>query len=97
MSAEDGNTALANASWSAGGSSLPTNPRYNYTVLERLFGYLLILLAIASAIPASLLLLLLVSGATAGAQGHVNVVPLAASLFLATAFFLGSRRLLSRH
>jgi hypothetical protein len=40
---------------------------------------------------------LLASGATAGAQGHVNVVPLAASLLLALALFLGSRRLLSHH
>jgi hypothetical protein len=67
------------------------------SVFRRLLGFLLILLAVASVIPASTLLLLLASGATTGAQGHVNVVPLAAGLLLAIALFMGSRRLLSHH
>ena len=65
-------------------------------MLGRSVGYLLFLLAVVSVIPAALVLLLLASGATVGAQGHWDLFRLGASLGTASVLFLGSRPLLSR-
>ncbi len=62
---------------------------HDATVLGRLLGHLLMLLAGVAALPTLLLLLLLATGATAGGQGHVSVGRLGASLFVAVGLFVG--------
>ena len=65
-------------------------------VLRRSTGYLLPFLAVASVIPAMLLLLQFATGATTGAPGHLNTSRLVGGIATAVILFVGSRTLLAR-
>jgi hypothetical protein len=65
-------------------------------MLRRSAGYLAVLLAVASAVPAMLIALLCASGATTGTRGHFDVAHLGVELTAVVALSIGSWRLLAR-